>query len=94
MSNHNYVCLRCHCFYDTKKVGVYVEELAPVGPSSPDGPRDWEPYKIYCGDLFECPRCGHQLVSGFGRGPIAEHYQPNYEAIRARLDIIARIDDC
>jgi len=36
------------------------------------------PYKIYCADLWECPTCGHQLITGFGARAISEHYMAGF----------------
>lgn len=54
---------------------VTVEELTENGRS----------YKLWDADLFECVECGVEIITGFGRAPIAEHYQPTYHMQRARL---------
>lgn len=46
---------------------------------------DGSPYKLWDADLWECPECGVEVVSGFARAPLAEHYQPTYAAERERL---------
>ena len=33
------------------------------------------PYKLWSADRYKCPTCGHEIVSGFGRRPLAEHFQ-------------------
>jgi hypothetical protein len=33
---------------------------------------DGRAFKIWRGDLWECPSCEHELVTGFGSGPLAE----------------------
>lgn len=58
-----------------KKNSVTVEELT----------EDGRPYKLWDADLFECVECGVEVVSGFARAPLAEHYQPTYAAQRERL---------
>lgn len=55
---------------------------------------DWTGYKLWVGDLWECRGCGAQIISGVAPSPLNEHYKPDYEAQRARLDITLRIDDC
>ena len=37
------------------------------------------PYKLYLADLWECPKCHHQIIYGRGIEPIAEHYQENFK---------------
>lgn len=88
MSNHNLVCLPCRLFYRAKKTGINIEEGRPVGDGT------WAPYKLFKADLYACPGCGHEVVSGFGRGPIAEHYEPQYRAMVEMFPPIARVDDC
>jgi hypothetical protein len=69
--------LLCGCgrFMRVKKNGVTVEELG----------EDGAPYKLWDADLFECPECGVEIISGFGRTPMAEHYKPTYTQTRKRL---------
>ncbi len=71
----DYVCVKCQRFMRIEKNGVTVEEQTEVG----------EPYKLWDADKYRCPACGFEVISGFGRGPIAEHYQPTYEAQKERL---------
>ena len=47
-------------------------------PSPGKGSLGWKPYKVWAGDLWECPTCGHQLVNGVGYQPLAEHYQEEF----------------
>jgi hypothetical protein len=65
----------CGRFLRVKKNSVTVEELT----------EDGQPYKLWDADLWECPECGVEIIAGFGQGPIAEHYQEQYAATKARL---------
>lgn len=69
--------LLCGCgrFMCPKKNSVTVEEL--------DGQQ--RPYKLWDADLWICPECEIEVITGFGAGPIAEHWQPDYAVQRARL---------
>ena len=40
---------------------------------------DNKPYKLWFADIWKCPKCGMEVVCGFGNGPIAEHYQEGFE---------------
>ena len=71
----SYVCVPCNRFMRIEKNGVTVEEQTEVGES----------YKLWDADLYRCPECGHEIVSGFGHVPLAEHYQPTYQQSRERL---------
>jgi len=69
-------CL-CGCgrFMRVKKNSVTVEELL----------EDGSPYKLWDADLFACESCGVEMIAGFGKRPISEHWHSDYAAQRARL---------
>ena len=69
--------LLCGCgrFMRCAKNSVTVEELVDDGSG----------YKLWDADLWECPDCGHQIIAGFGKAPLAYHWQPTYAEQRARL---------
>jgi hypothetical protein len=46
--------------------------------------RGWRPYKVWIGDLWKCPSCGHELIVGVGKEPLREHYQEGFEMVRER----------
>lgn len=69
----NVLC-RCGRFMRPLKNSVTVEELL----------EDGSPYKLFDADLWECPSCLNQVITGFGREPLAEHWQPQYTTIRER----------
>lgn len=73
-SSGNVLC-GCGRFMRVKKNSVTVEELL----------EDGEPYKLWDADLYECQECGAQIITGFGREPMAEHWQPDYTAQRERF---------
>jgi hypothetical protein len=73
-TSSNVLC-GCGRFMRVKKNSVTVEELT----------EDGRPYKLWDADLYECVECGVEIITGFGRGPFAEHYQPDYAAQRERL---------
>lgn len=82
------VCVKCRLFFEPKRNGVTVEEGMPLGNGS------WTSYRLWQADLLECPGCGAQLVTGYGRAPIAEHYQSDYEEKIAIYQPLFRVDDC
>jgi len=76
-----YVCAKCNIRYEPKrnrsatemrpkKNGVYVIEMADFGP-----------YKVWHADLWECPKCGHLTIAGFGTEPMAEHYDEKFQKV-------------
>ena len=66
------VCVKCQVGYRPDKNGVYLIEMAWKPP---------QPYKIWHSDMWCCPGCGHQVISGFADRPLSEHYQDNFDAI-------------
>jgi hypothetical protein len=73
-----------------KKQGFYFLEGKPrlgsrfLKPGTADA-ENWEPYKLWAGDLWECKGCGAQIISGVGRAPVAEHYQDGFGDTVERL---------
>jgi len=84
-------CLKCKVFLTPKKSGTYVEEGMPLTREL-DGP--WGPYKLWSCDLAECPKCGVEIITGFGYKPLAEHFHPDYADKAKRYQPICRIDAC
>lgn len=97
------VCVRCHCFYRPKKNGFMFIESMPNGMGHPDHnirgtryPNAWQPYKLWRGDLWECPDCFHEIVVGVAPAPIVEHWEPRFDAVvesLGGLDLL-RVNDC
>ena len=69
---HRPVCVKCECEMRPEQNGVGL--LDYFNPSDSDTP---QPYRIWDADLWKCPKCGFEIVTGFGQRPIAEHYQQN-----------------
>jgi hypothetical protein len=65
----------CGRFMRVKQNSVTVEELL----------EDGSPYKLWDADLWECVECGVEVITGFGRAPLAEHWQETYPAQRERF---------
>jgi hypothetical protein len=87
-------CVKCGMFLRVKKQGVGVEEGMIGSRLGEDNAEGWGPYKLWMADLCECPKCHIQVVCGFGRNRIAEHYEPDYLEIRKRYPPIVRVNDC
>lgn len=83
------ICVPCQRFFRPKKNDFFFTEMMPKAgtnypPAGTAAPELWEPYKVWAGDLYECEGCGAQIVSGFGRAPLSEHYLPEFSAVRQR----------
>lgn len=89
-------CLKCRVLLVPVRNGVNVEEGRPLREGAKEGgdPAHWGPYKLWKADYSKCPKCGFQLIHGFGRHPIAEHFMLNYEDQKLKFPPIVRIDAC
>ena len=96
------ICVPCRRFYRPKKNGYPFIEGMPADNSRPQAglaePEKWKPYKLWNGDLWECPDCHAEIIVGFARQPWAEHYQSDFakkvESEAARVSELIQINDC
>lgn len=101
------VCVSCRCFYRCEKNGYMFMEGMPNGLDSedfrstgPEGirgkrhPELWQPYKLWRADLWKCPDCGHEIVSGFANSPMSEHYLPNFKEVCEAYPPEIQVNDC
>lgn len=92
------VCVPCQRFFRPKKNGYYfIEGMPKRGRPEPGTaePENWQPYKLWVGDQWECEGCGAVILSGFGQHPIAEHYQPDFaERVKAMGADQLQVNDC
>jgi hypothetical protein len=82
------ICVPCGRFYRLKRSGYYFIEGMPKFRDAEPGhgqPSFWQPYKVWSGDLWHCPGCNHEIIHGTGRGPISEHYKPDFAQCVATL---------
>ena len=54
----------------------------------------WGAYKLWNSDMWECPGCGHQAISGHARQPMAMHHEEDYEETAASYPPQIRVNDC
>jgi hypothetical protein len=76
------ICVNCQRFYRPRKNGVYFVEMAPKHPGAAAGrkaPHAWRPYKVWCGDLWLCPDCGHELIIGVPTVAVSEQFKPDFQ---------------
>lgn len=38
---------------------------------------------LFHGDVFRCPTCDFMVITGFGREPMTQEWQPDYQATLA-----------
>jgi len=60
---HRPVCRTCQVDLRPERNGVGVLDMADFGPVD-----------LWDADLWKCPKCGLEVVSGFGNNPISSHY--------------------
>jgi hypothetical protein len=95
------ICVTCQRFYRPETNGVRFVENMPIGGDirSPPGrtaPHLWKPYKLWVADLWRCHGCGHELIIGAARGPLSEHYMPDFTDACEREGHLIRcsVNDC
>ena len=93
------ICVSCQRFYRPKKNGVYFIEAMPKAgceraPPGTTAPHMWTPYKLWVADLWKCNGCGHELIVGASREPLAEHYDPDFVAMCASRPLACTVNDC
>ena len=86
------ICVKCERFYRPKRNGTSFIEGKPNhngAPAGTVGEGQWAPYKLWMGDLWECPTCKSQIIVGIGLNPISEDYRPDFdkqiESFKAKL---------
>lgn len=57
------VCVKCEVRMARSKIGVNAELMAGK-----------EGYQIWSGDLYRCPLCDFEVLTGFGFKPVAERF--------------------
>lgn len=90
------VCIPCQRFFRMVKSGFYFIEGMPYDgarPGTVDADK-WKPYKLWSGDKWRCEGCGAEIISGTGRGPISEHYKPDFQEMRTDLNAEYQVNDC
>lgn len=94
------ICVNCRCFYRPEKNGYMFMEGMPIDNDpfmnirGNRAPNAWQPYKLWRGDLWECPDCQHQIVVGVAQSPMAEHYELNFSQIVEAYPPEIQVNDC
>lgn len=65
-------CAKCEMDLRPEKNGVWLIELFQ---------RDTKPYAIWHADLWKCPMCGVEIISGYGQSPTFHHDEENFQRL-------------
>ncbi len=65
---HRPVCVKCSCEMRPEQNGFGVLDFRENG----------EPYELWAADKWKCPKCGIEVVGGFGNGPVSAHYEADF----------------
>jgi len=71
---HRPVCKRCNCEFRPERNGVGVLDM--YRPSDGDS---LQPYELFDADLWKCPKCGVEVVGGFGISFISSHHSEGFQ---------------
>jgi len=74
---HRPVCKKCNCEMHPETNGVGILDMAEF--HTIPGGSSYEPHELYDADLWKCPKCGVEVVGGFGFGPISAHYEKDFQ---------------
>jgi hypothetical protein len=55
---------------------------------------EWESYKLWQADLYECRSCGMQIVVGSGLNAIAIQHMPEYKKMLEERPPEVEVYDC
>jgi len=81
--NHRPVCVECRVEMRPETNGIGVLDMANFGP-----------YKIWHADKWKCPKCGYEIVMGFGSMAVAEHYEDSFEGLVDAFRQQAKLVEC
>jgi len=65
---HRPVCKKCNCEMRPETNGVGILDTV-----------ESKPYALWDADLWKCPKCGIEVVGGFGSGPVSAHYENGFD---------------
>jgi hypothetical protein len=88
-------CIRCQRFFRVKQNGYRLGENMPRYAQALPGtamPHNWQPYKVWQCDLWECEGCGALIAAGYGGRPLAEDWEPQFK--EALASVQGDINDC
>ena len=66
--NHRPVCVKCRTEMRPETNGVGLLDMAEYGP-----------YKVWDADLYKCPTCSYEIVTGFGVDAISHHIDEDFD---------------
>jgi hypothetical protein len=66
--NHRPVCVKCQTDFRPKNNDVVLLDVASFGD-----------YKAWNADLWKCPKCGSEIIVGFGNSAFTEHFEPDFK---------------
>lgn len=49
---------------------------------------DFGPYEVHSGDLWICPVGDERIIVGWGHGPLAQHFEPDFAAFLEDVDVV------
>lgn len=95
------ICVPCHRFFKPFKNGFgFLEGMPKAGISKPDKGRhhsdQWQPYKLWAGDVWMCEECGTTIIVGTGSSPIAHRHDADFQEMVTAIadEPIFQVNDC
>lgn len=66
------VCVECEVEFVIDRNGVVIEEMAFVPP---------EPYLLWRGDRYVCPKCGRKIIIGIAKKSFASRHDDDFAKV-------------
>jgi hypothetical protein len=99
------ICVACERFMRMRKAGyLFIEGMPKPGHGGKPKaavpgkttPERWQPYKAWWGDLWECPDCRAQIISGVGNVAAKERHQDGFDDLVKEVEHTTKlmIKDC
>ena len=86
---HRPVCVKCECEMRPERNGVGV-----VDYFNPSDKPDPQPYAVWDADLWKCPKCGIEVMVGFGANAISNHHEEKFQWHIERYQRFSQIVKC
>lgn len=76
------ICIKCQIAFRPLENGITVIDMFSQPP---------KPYRMWQADLFECPICKAQIVSGFADEALIHHHENGFEDWLRQRDRCSRV---
>jgi predicted RNA-binding Zn-ribbon protein involved in translation (DUF1610 family) len=84
--NHRPVCVKCEVELRPEKNSVGLVDYMTLGEGEDE---KTDPSQVWEADLWKCPVCGYEIVTGFGNSPVSTLHESNFQRILTRYSTVS-----